>query len=175
MKAVWSAMFGLVLLAIPPADAGTVTLKEGGRVLTGTLISRPETLTGNAVVTISRPSEFRVFQFDLDQIASIQSATEAIRIFKEATIIRDGTGEDAAVVRRFTAGMEVRVDRQEGDWAYVIPEAEGLVKDQGWVPASALVAELDVGKYLEEKAKEPPVEAAPTAPEATSPGAGTQE
>lgn len=157
MKVFGLAFIGLCLLVTPAVYGARVTVKGMGRPYEGVVISRPEALTGKAVVTINLTEELRLFQFDLDQLARIESATESIQLLKEPALIREGTSEESRAVRRFTAGMELRVERIEGDWAYVIPEADGLVADQGWVSASALTRMLDVEKMPAEQAGRVPV------------------
>jgi hypothetical protein len=142
--------------------AGKVSLENSVRVFEGTVISRPEALTGKPVVTIAQP-DYRVFQFSLDEVAVIESATEGIEILKETAVVQAGTDESAPPVRRFTAGMEFLVQRKEGDWAFVVPMADGLRTDQGWLPASTLTSRLDLEALRAEAAKE----AAPVPEEAT--------
>jgi hypothetical protein len=155
VKVSWFGILGSLLLLVPAADAAKVTLKSG-RVMDGIVISRPEAVTGRAVITVHRLEGNRVFQFDLNkEVAMIESGTEAKWILKETATVRDGTSEKAPVIRRFTPGMEFRLESLDGKWAYVVPEAEGLVKDQGWMPASALTRKLDLEALPpEEKAVE---------------------
>lgn len=150
MKIPLLGILGSLLLLVPIGHTGKVTLKKDNRLIEGMVISRPETLTGKAVVTIRGDLDNKVYQFDLDEVAMIESATQGIQILNKATIVREGTSENAKVVRRFTAGMEFLVDRRQGDWVRVIPRAEGLKKDTGWIPVSALTTKLDLEAMREE-------------------------
>jgi hypothetical protein len=145
----------LLLFAGMPALAGTLTLKEGGRRLFGTLISRPDSSTGTAVVTVSSLSDMQVYQFGIDEVATIESGTGELRILKAAATVRAGTSEDSEAVRRFTEGMEFKTGEKSDGWVSVTPAAAGLAQDKGWLPADMLVRRLEVKTATEEESSNP--------------------
>jgi len=150
-------LLSVAVLALFPvqADGGVITLRQGGGTLQGTLISRPDSATGRPVVTVVRPDGGQVFQFDIADVAVIQSGTGDLRILKQAAAVMDGTGESPKVVRRFTEGMEFRAGERSGSWMSVTPAAEGLAADKGWLPADLLVRRLDLPEPPKEEATEP--------------------
>lgn len=160
MKRSLLGVFATWLFLVPAGHAGKVTISKGGRMIEGIVISRPEALSGKAVVTIRRDLDNRIYQFDLDEIAMIESATEETQILKQAAVIREATSEQSKAVRRFTAGMELRVENAQGDWVLVIPEAEGLKENTGWLPRSVLTRKLDLEAMRKEAAAEAPAETA---------------
>ena len=52
----------------------------------------------------------------------------------------DAEGE---VVRKFTPGLEVKVEKVEGDWAEVVPTAPAFAEDKGWVGKDQIASEID--------------------------------
>jgi hypothetical protein len=139
----WIAL-AAILFAGTPALAGSITLKEGGRRLFGTIISRPDSSTGTAVVTVSSLSDMQVYQFGINEVARIESATGEVRILKAPAAVRAGTSEDAEIIRRFTEGMEFQTGETSGGWVSVTPAAQGLAQDKGWLPANLLVRRLEI-------------------------------
>jgi hypothetical protein len=144
VKRLTALTFASILLVAPPVFAGTVTLKEGGRRLFGVIISRPDSATGKAVVTVSSLSDTQVYQFDIEEVAQIESATGGVRILKAPAAVRAATSAQADVVRRFTEGMEFKIGETSDGWVSVTPAAAGLAQDKGWLPAHLLVQKMQV-------------------------------
>lgn len=141
----FSLISGLTVCCLGSAAEVELT---NGKTVSGIVISRPEMIGNGYVLTVRMKDSYKVYQFHPSRIVRIKSATDSVQILTMEAAIRKTPDAEGEIVRKFTPGLEVKVEKVEGDWAEVVPTAPALAEDKGWIRKDRIATEIDFSASL---------------------------